>query len=271
MTSEKSTLVEALLRGGRILRNAFETDIQIDFKGDVNLVTEVDRGSEAAIVELIRSQHPHHDLLGEEGGAYPSGQTSNTKTWEERDHLWILDPLDGTTNYAHHFRGFSVSIAYQRQGMTVLGGVYDPIADELFFAEQGQGATLNGRPIRPSRCSRLDSSLLGSGFGYDKHLRPEYYLKFWHHFLRAKAGIRRMGSAALDLCMVASGRLDGYWEAGLQAWDSAAGALIVEEAGGRVTTYTGDNFSPFGPSAVASNGLIHDEMLQVLAECLREN
>jgi myo-inositol-1(or 4)-monophosphatase len=245
----------------------YATGIDFETKGTLDLVTIADRESEAAVLEIIRHAHPEHGILGEEGGQY-TGRHGNVALDGTRGPLWIVDPLDGTTNFAHSFPAFSVSIALYDSGEGVLGGVYDPVAREMFIAERHQGATLNGRPIKPSRHPELTNALLASGFGYDRHLRPEWYLKFWEAFFREKTGIRRMGSAALDLCMVACGRVDGYWEAGLKPWDSAAGALILKEAGGRLSTYDDQPYSPFGPSTVASNGLLHGEMLRVIQGCL---
>jgi myo-inositol-1(or 4)-monophosphatase len=180
------------------------------------------------------------------------------------DYCWIIDPLDGTTNYAHGYPCYGVSIGLERKGEMILGVVYDPTRDELFAAERGAGATLNGRSIRVSRIDRLEQALVISGFPYDVRERMDDYLPAWQRFLAHAQAVRRDGAAALDLCYVAAGRLDGFWEFGLQPWDTAAGWIMIEEAGGRVTRGDGTAFDNFSASMLCSNSLIHDEMLEVL-------
>jgi len=240
---------------GRLLRDRVGTTIDIGLKGDINIVTDVDLASERLIREAIASHYPRHQVLGEEGGLADSGS----------DYRWVVDPLDGTTNFAHGFPMFAVSIALEYKSQTILGVVYDPMRDELFAAERGAGATLNRRPIRVSKTAELTRSLLSTGFPYDIRTSSLNNLDHWKNFAMNAQALRRIGSAALDLCYVACGRFDGFWELNLGAWDSAAGALMVEEAGGLVTDFSGQPFSNYEPETLASNGLIHQPMMQVLA------
>src|SRR5882724_3435727 len=239
---------------GRLLRDRVGTRIDVDHKGSINLVTDVDLASERLIREAISTYYPRHEVLGEEGGLSESGS----------EYRWIVDPLDGTTNYAHGYPIFCVSIALECKGEIELGVVYDPMRDELFAAEQGAGATLNNRPIHVSKTAELMQGLLSTGFPYDIKTSKLTNLDHWANFAMNAQALRRDGAAALDLCYVACGRFDGFWELNLSPWDTAAGALIVTEAGGRVTNFSGGPFSNYKPEVVASNGLIHDRMLQVL-------
>jgi myo-inositol-1(or 4)-monophosphatase len=222
----------------------------------LDLVTEADHEAEAAIIAIIAKAFPSHAILAEESGLR-AGRGA---------HRWIIDPLDGTTNFVHGFPQFCVSIAYERSGVVRLGVIYDAVSDECFFAEKGTGATLNGRPIRVSPTDHLASALLATGFPYDRRKRRRFYLAFWEAFMMRVHGVRRAGSAALDLAYVACGRLDAFWEFGLKPWDVAAGALIVNEAGGRVTNMDGSEFDPGAGEIVASNRLLHSEMLATIAE-----
>ena len=240
---------------GRLLRDRVGTTIDIGHKGAINIVTDVDLASERLIREAIASHYPRHQVLGEEGGLDESSS----------DYRWVVDPLDGTTNFAHGFPMFAVSIALEYQGETVIGVVYDPMRDELFAAERGAGAALNQRPIHVSQTAELSRSLLSTGFPYDIRTSRLNNLDHWKNFAMNAQALRRIGSAALDLCYVACGRFDGFWELNLGAWDSAAGALIVAEAGGRVTNFSGGPFSKYKPETLASNGLIHSQMMDVLA------
>lgn len=245
----------AAVLGGRILREHLGKVRDIRHKGQVDLVTEVDHLSEIAISEVIREVFPRHQVLAEEG----------TIGGDDPEHRWIIDPLDGTTNYAHGFPFFAVSIAYERAGTVEVGVIYNPIALEMFVAMRGQGATLNGQPIAVSSTTRLILSLLATGFPYDRtHLAPA--LRLFDLFSHRAQAVRRAGSAALDLAYVAAGRFDGYWERHVQPWDIAAGALMVVEAGGQVTNFAGRPFDPFGREIVATNGRIHAAVLQVIAE-----
>jgi len=239
---------------GRLLRDRLGTRIDITHKGAINIVTDVDLASEQLIRDRIATHYPRHQVLAEEGGLAESGS----------DYRWIVDPLDGTTNYAHGYPVFCVSIALEHRGEVVLGVVYDPMRDELFTAERGGGAALNNRPVRVSAISDLMLSLLSTGFPYDIRTSKLTNLDHWANFAMNAQALRRDGAAALDLCYVACGRYDGFWELNLSAWDMAAGALIVTEAGGRVSDFQGGKFSAYKPEIVASNGLIHDRMIEIL-------
>ncbi|MDT7603624.1 MAG: monophosphatase, partial [Acidobacteriota bacterium] len=241
---------------GRVLAERFGRALEVSNKGDIDLVTEADLAAERLIVERIGSYHPRHAILAEE-----SGDTS--RDGEPSEFKWIVDPLDGTTNYAHGYPCFCVSIALEQAGEIILGVVYDPTRDEAFAAERGEGATLNGRRIRVSDVEDLNRAMLCTGFPYDVRERGAFARHFSNFIMHAQA-VRRDGSAALDLAYVACGRFDGFWEEGLRAWDVAAGRLLVEEAGGRVSRYDGSPFSIYAPPILASNGLIHDAMMRVL-------
>lgn len=248
--------IETARDAGRVLLEKFGRIESVTKKGDINLVTEADLASEALIVERIKSHFPRHAILAEEAG-------NAVITGEDGGHKWIIDPLDGTTNYAHGYPCFCVTIALEHEGEIVLGVTYDPTRDELFTAEKGRGATLNGKPIRVSRTDELGNALLVTGFPYDiKH--REKFARHLTEFLLTSRGVRRDGSAAIDLAYVACGRFDGFWEEGLNPWDVAAGKLLIEEAGGTVSYYDGSPFSIYTPPIVASNGTIHAEMLAVL-------
>jgi myo-inositol-1(or 4)-monophosphatase len=253
--------VQTVRDAGRVLLEKFGRKIKVSKKGSINLVTEADLASEQLIVERIRSHYPRHAILAEESGetvAVVAGDNS----WK-----WIIDPLDGTTNYAHGYPCFCVTLAVEHQGEIVIGVTYDPTRDELFAAEKGQGATLNGRRIRVSDTEQLSEALLVTGFPYDFKKRRD----FAHHltqFLLHSRGVRRDGSAAIDMAYVACGRFDGFWEEGLNPWDVAAGLLLITEAGGRVSYYDDSPFSIYAPPILASNGLIHDEMREVLRQKL---
>ncbi len=241
---------------GRLLRDRLGTNIGITHKGAINIVTDVDLASEQLIRDAITTHYPRHQILAEEGGLADS----------RSDYRWIIDPLDGTTNYAHGYPIFCVSIALEHQGEILLGVVYDPMRDELFAAEKGGGATLNHRPIQVSKTKDLSKSLLSTGFPYDIRTSQLTNLDHWANFAMHAQALRRDGAAALDLSYVACGRFDGFWEFNLSAWDVAAGALIVTEAGGRVSDIAGAAFSVYRPEIVASNGLIHDQMIAVIAK-----
>ena len=245
---------DAARAAGILILDNWQRPKQINYKGAIDLVTSVDRESERIIVDILQRNFPDHGILAEEATDRRSSQSR---------YLWIIDPLDGTTNFAHSYPQFCISIALQYDGDTVLGLVYDPIRDECFRAIQGRGATLNQTPIRSSESSELDKSLLATGFPYDRRENADFYLTFFKAFLTRSQGIRRNGSAALDLCYVACGRLDGFWELKLKPWDTAAGALIVTETRGQLSDFSGAPFSIWGNETLASNGLIHDEMVRV--------
>jgi myo-inositol-1(or 4)-monophosphatase len=246
--------VEAALRAGSYQRHRFTSLLNVDLKGDKDLVTEVDRESERLIVDYLLTRFPQHAILAEEG-EYPPGDSSLR---------WIIDPLDGTTNYAHGFPWFCVSIGLEADGELVAAVIYNPISDELFTATRGCGAFLNGRKLCVSGQSPLKNSLLGTGFPYDCATDPANNFDNFIAFQKAARGIRRAGAAALDLAAVAAGRLDGFWELKLKPWDVAAGVLLVREAGGLVTAFDGGAYSIFSNNIVASNGLIHGEITALL-------
>lgn len=247
---------------GKILRAGYEKPLQVHHKGEVDLVTEIDHQSEAFILDNLHKHHPSHSVLAEESGL----------TEGDSEHAWYIDPLDGTINFAHGVPFFSVSIAYAHQGKLMMGAVYDPMRDECFSAERGAGTFLNGRPIHVSKVSSLQESLLVTGFAIISHRSVDEKINAdnienFKNFMRVSQGVRRLGSAALDLAYVAAGRMDGYWEYGIHAWDIAAGALLVEEAGGKVTSIEGnpDYFVPPYP-LLASNPALHGKILGILEQ-----
>jgi myo-inositol-1(or 4)-monophosphatase len=248
--------IRAAREAGELLRTHLGRSIEVSHKGPINLVTEVDLASEQLIRDLIANHFPRHAILAEECGA--EGPL-------DADYRWVIDPLDGTTNYAHGYPCFCVSIGLEHQGQAVLGVVYDPTRDELFVAERGGGAWLNNRRIHVSSTATLDRGLLVTGFPYDISRTAFTNLDHFRNFCLAAQAVRRDGSAALDLCYVACGRFDGFWELALHPWDTVAAGLVLVEAGGRISDFGGAAFDPYRPQCVASNGLIHDEMLGVLA------
>ena len=253
-TDYKTIAIEAARAAGEIIKDNHTKEVHVDYKGAVNLVTNVDRQCEKTIVETIWKEYPDHEILAEEG--YGSGKKFPLK--------WIIDPLDGTTNYTHRFPFFCVSIGLEIKGEMALGVVYDPVRSELFLAEKGKGAFLNGQPIRISSTDDLTRSLLVTGFSYDVRETADNNLNHFCDFSIRAQGVRRTGSAAMDFCYVAMGRFDGFWELKLHPWDSAAGSLLVQEAGGRVTDFSGKSFSVYSKDVIASNGKIHDEMVKVI-------
>lgn len=250
----EDTAVAAARRAGALLKEHLGRAGKVEFKGAVDIVTELDRRSEDQIIADIKKAFPDHGILTEERSEIVTGSPSR----------WIIDPLDGTTNYAHGFPFFSVSIAFEEAGEVKFGVVYDPMRDELFTAEHGKGAFLNGRTIEVSKTSSLDKSLLATGFPYDLRQSKDNNIDHFTNFAFRAQAIRRAGSAALDLSYVASGRFDGFWEMKLKPWDTAAAVLIVKEAGGTVTDFKGEEFSLLKPECLASNGVIHKEMRDVL-------
>ena len=251
----EKTALAAARAAGRVHLARFNN---ITFKGKtsfLDLVTEADGEAEAAVIRILSRAFPGHAILAEEGGG--NDQPS--------EHRWIIDPLDGTTNFAHGYPHCCVSIGYERRGRVELGVIFDALRKELFLARRGKGATLNGRPIQVSRAAKLNTSLLATGFPYDRVARRRFYLTFWEALMTQVHGVRRTGSAALDLAWVACGRMDGFWEFGLKPWDVAAGALLVREAGGRVTNMDGTALSLSAGQIVATNGRLHRQLLAVIA------
>lgn len=254
-------LKSALEVGGEVLKSNYglkSLEIYRKSNSAIDLVTVADKKAEESITATILGAFPDHQILGEE-----SGLSSETNA---SGYRWLVDPLDGTTNFAHGVPIFSVSIAVENEGELVAAGVFNPITNEMFLAEKGKGATFNGEKIHVSETIQLSNSLLISGFPYDRRERMAHYLKAWDLMLMKSQGMLRLGSAAIDLCYVACGRVEGYWEENLQPWDTAAGTLIVREAGGMVTDFHSNPYSPYGKQVFASNGLIHQEVLDVLAE-----
>ena len=250
----KRVALKAVKEGGAILMQHFGKVKSIDYKGVINLVTEADRQSEQRIINIIKDKYPDHRILAEETG--DSGESSPFK--------WIIDPLDGTTNYAHTYPCFCVSLAIEHEGELIYGIVYDPVREELFIAEKGKGSYLNGKMIKVSQTDELNHSLLCTGFPYDVRDDIESNTLNFRNFLTKSQAVRRDGSAALDLCYVAAGRFDGFWEQKLFPWDIAAGSLLITEAGGKLSTFKDEKSSIYAAEIVASNGKIHHQMLDVL-------
>ena len=255
MTRELEAALSAAKEAGEVLRKGFGWQHSVRYKGEVDLVTEVDEQAEQVIRVNLLGAFPAYGMLAEEGGALVG----------EADARWIVDPLDGTTNYAHGLPIFCVSIALERSGEVVLGVVHDPMREEIYVAERGGGATLNSEPIRVSDTDELIRALIVTGFPYDRAAMPEA-LELFGRFAATTQGMRRLGSAALDLCYVASGRLDGYYERGIWPWDLAAGSVILEEAGGKLTNYRGDVLDLDGREIVASNGALHPAMTELTGQ-----
>ncbi|MBO8131830.1 MAG: inositol monophosphatase [Candidatus Marinimicrobia bacterium] len=250
----KDFAIGVALEAGKFILKNMKKALKIDYKGRVNMVTEVDKDSQDIIISRISKEFPNAGIIAEE---------SDTKT-VNKNITWIIDPLDGTTNFVHGFQCFAVSIAAEIDSKIILGVVYDPVRKEMFYATNGAGAYLNGKKIHVSRISRLIDSLLVTGFPYELN---QYFYKNMELFkaLYEKCqGVRRTGAATIDLCYLACGRFDGYWEFNLNPWDVAAGSIIVKEAGGKISDMKGGDFSIYGKEYLATNGLIHDEMLEVI-------
>jgi len=254
MGAFKSVAVTAARKAGLLLKSKLGQARKIEYKGAVNLVTEMDLLAEKIIVSEIRQRFPNHSLLAEE----------RITKQEDSPYRWIIDPLDGTTNYAHGYPVFCVSVALEEKGELILGVVYDPMRNELFLAEKGKGAHLNGRKIHVSATPNLAQSLLATGFPYDLRESPANNFDHFRNFALRVHAVRRAGSAALDLCYVAAGRFDGFWEMRLGPWDLAAGSLLVREAGGKMTDFLGEDIRLDAEHVLASNGKIHGEMITVL-------
>jgi myo-inositol-1(or 4)-monophosphatase len=250
--------VATVREAGAVLRDYYRNGVTVKYKGEIDLITEADHASEMLILKRIRSAYPDCAILSEESGA-----SSNKSAI-----MWIADPLDGTTNFAHGLPIFSVTLALMVDGVLEVGATYDPIYDELYTAQRGQGAYLNGDRLHVSAAPTLDKALLVTGFPYDRRTNPNNNIQQFTDFSRRAQGVLRLGSAALDLAAIAAGRLDGYWEFKINPWDIAAGVLMVTEAGGRASMLDSAPLDLFARQVVASNGLIHDEMIEVLAESL---
>lgn len=247
---------EVALEAGEILVEKLNSGFSVEHKGRVDLVTDADKASEKYVVERLTAMFPDHSICAEESG------------WTEKssEFVWYIDPLDGTTNFAHGFPYFSVSLALARDGEVILGVVYNPVAKECFTAERGGGAFLNGERLSVSKHAKLQDSLLITGFPYDIATNPDNNMEAFAKAYKASQGVRRNGSAALDLCYVASGRVEAFWEKYLKPWDLAAGSLIVEEAGGKITDCSGNFFQIKADEILASNGLVHDELLGIILD-----
>ena len=242
---------EIAREAGALLMDFFRKRVAVEYKGDVDLVTEADRASEKLITERIRQRWPQHGIMGEEG----------TRSDLGNDYRWYVDPLDGTTNFAHSYPVFCISLALEYKGERIAGVIFDPTRDEMFTVERGGGAFVNDRRIQVSSVSNLAECLVATGFpSHKRHKNPNIY--FYHQITLKTHGVRRAGSAALDLASVAAGRFDGFWEFNLNPWDTAAGVLLVEEAGGRVTDFTGQPFQIASHEVLASNGIVHPDLVR---------
>lgn len=244
----------AAREAGGFIKSKWGTDLTIEMKGEINLVTEVDRTAEKMITDRIHGAFPLHDIMGEEGLA----------ARKDSEFKWIIDPLDGTTNFTHAYPLFVVSIALEQKGEVVVGVVYDPLREEMFTATKNGGAFLNGKKIQVSRTAKLAQALLGTGFAYNLRETKENNLREFGNMLMQAQGVRRDGVAAVDLCYVACGRYDGFWELNLFPWDVAAGVIMIREAGGRVSNYEGQEFSVYEKKILATNALFHEEIRAVL-------
>ncbi|MBS1588654.1 MAG: inositol monophosphatase [Bacteroidetes bacterium] len=256
-TELKQTLLNAAHEAGQVIRHYFQGNFSVSNKEGINnLVTEVDTKAEAKIIEIIKTSFPDHDIISEE-----AGELSQVSPYR-----WIIDPIDGTVNFAHGIPICCVSIGLSFHGEMIMGAVFNPIMNELFFAEKGKGAQLNGQPISVSEKSDFRKACLVTGFPYKWPETKEHPIRVFERFILEGLPVRRLGSAAIDLCWVACGRFDGFWEYNLNPWDIAAGYLIVTEAGGRVTDFKGENYSVYDRQTLATNGLIHQEMLDLIAD-----
>jgi myo-inositol-1(or 4)-monophosphatase len=258
VASYLETAVAIARESGALLADFFARHIPYELKGESDLVTEADRTSERLIIERLTQHYPSHAIVAEEGGGHES--TSG--------YRWYVDPLDGTTNFAHSFPCFNVTLALEQQGELIAGVIFDPINEELFTAELGAGAFLNGNRIHVSKVAKLESALVATGFPSRKR-HQSINIHFYHQLGMATHGVRRCGSAAIDLAFVACGRLDAFWEFGLNPWDMAAGRLLVAEAGGKFSGMHGEPHQLRGPDLLVDNGLIHEEILELFAEIFR--
>jgi myo-inositol-1(or 4)-monophosphatase len=255
MASFLESACDIAREAGGLLAGYYARGVEFQLKGEYDLVTEADKASEALVVERLRNLFPTHSILGEEGG----------QREQHSEYQWYVDPLDGTTNFAHGYPMFNVTLALERAGELIAGAIYDPLRDEMFAAELGGGAYLNGRRIHVSKVAALQQALLSTGFpSYKRHQSVNVH--FFHQVAMCTHGVRRSGSAALDLAFVACGRLDGFWEFGLKPWDMAAGLLLIREAGGRTSDMRGAPAALRGAHIAVTNGTIHDELLALFAD-----
>lgn len=255
MDEFRKVLEEAIKAAGAIIQRRFHGDFIIDHKEGINnLVTEVDKQAEAAIIQIINAAFPDHTILSEEAGLLE----------QHSDYIWFVDPIDGTVNFAHGIPLCCVSIGLRHKGDMLLGSVYNPMMNELFFAERGKGATLNGAPIHVSNKEDFSRACLVTGFPYRMPAQGDHPLKVFERAIMRGLPVRRLGSAAIDLCWVACGRFDGFWEYNLSPWDIAAGYLIVEEAGGKISDFEGNPYDVFDKETLATNGLIHEPLLALI-------
>lgn len=253
--SVQEEVIEIVKKAGELLLSKAKSGFSICHKGQIDLVTDADQSSEEYITEELAKRFPGLSILAEEQGR--SG-------CKDAEYLWLVDPLDGTTNFAHGFPHYAISVALTKGGKSVLGVIYDPVAREMFTAKLNEGAYLNGQKLQVSTSKDVQQSLFVTGFPYNVAVTKEDNLRTFAKITKASQGVRLTGSAALNLCYVACGRVDGYWEKFIKPWDVAAGSLIVSEAGGRLSSYSGDEFSIFQDEVVASNGLLHGEMIEFL-------
>ncbi len=254
MTEYGEFAISIARTAGAVLKDRFKENHEIDYKGEIDIVTEADRMSEKILITEISRKFPYHNILSEESTEIKKGSR----------YRWIIDPLDGTTNYAHGFPVFCVSIALEKDGEVRTGVIYNPISEELFVAEKGEGAFVNGSGISVSGTTEISGSLLATGFPYDIRRDPNNNINYFNEMALEAQAIRRAGSAALDLAYTAAGRFDGFWELKLHPWDTAAGWLLVDEAGGTITDISGNSYHLDSPSMLASNGKIHDRMIRIL-------
>lgn len=255
------TALKAALEAGKYLKKCFHYKSKVEFKGEINLITQRDRESQAIIHRIIKKKFPRHSFLGEE----------DLEIHNSKEHLWLIDPIDGTTNFAHQLPIYSISIAYLIEGKTRVGVVYNPQIDELFWATTKGGAFFNKKRIHVSEEIDLKKSFLATGFPYDLRDSDENNLNYFNTFIFQAQAIRRCGSAAIDLAYTAAGRFDGFWELKLHPWDTPAGALLVQEAGGKVTDFSGQVFNPFKKECLASNHKLHQQMLNIISKISKKN
>jgi myo-inositol-1(or 4)-monophosphatase len=258
MPSYLETSVEIAREAGALLAKYFERRVTFELKGEHDLVTEADRASEQLVVERLRAHFPSHSIVAEEGGGYTG----------KSEYCWYVDPLDGTTNFAHGFPMYNITMALEQSGQLIAGVVFDPERNEMFTAERGSGAYLNNRRIRVSEVNKIENTLVATGFPSQKR-HQNVNVHFYYQLAMVTHGVRRAGSAALDLAYVASGRLDGFWEFGLNPWDMAAGILLITEAGGKCSDMKGGPATLRGPHLLADNGLVHQQILDLFGEIFR--